>query len=241
MMWVAGVAVGGAGVGLAWYGCAAPSSQWLGPSLVRGAADGKRIALTFDDGPAPPFTEQILDILRARGIAATFFVCGRNVERHPDVVRRIVAEGHALGNHTYSHPFLCFRTRRSMAREIDRTQEAVRKITGESPTVFRPPYGVRWLGLWRVLGERGLRLVMWSDSGLDWRQGAEAIVSTAVGDLRPGAILLLHDGHGARPPDQVDRSHTVKALPRIIDWAISKGFSFVPLRDFLPERQPTPP
>ena len=233
MMWVAGVAVGGAAVGLGWYGCAAPSSQWLGPSLVRGAAHGRRIALTFDDGPAPPFTEQILDILRARGITATFFVCGRNVERHPDVARRIVAEGHTLGNHTFSHPFLCFRSRRSMAGEIDRTQEAVRKITGEPPTLFRPPYGVRWFGLWRVLGERGLRLVMWSDSGLDWRQGAEAIVSTAVKGLRPGAILLLHDGHGVRPPGEVDRSHTVRALPAIIDWALREGFSFVPLKDFL--------
>jgi len=241
MMWVAGVAVAGAAVGLAWYGCAARSSQWLGPSLVRGPADGKRIALTFDDGPAPPFTEQILAILRARGITATFFVCVRNVERHPDVVRRIVAEGHALGNHTYSDPFLCFRTRRSMAREIDRTQEAVRKITGESPTVFRPPYGVRWLGLWRVLGERGLRLVMWSDSGLDWKLGAEAIVGTAVKGLHPGAVLLLHDGHGVRPPDEVDRSRTVKALPRIIDWALREGFAFVPLKHFLLESPPTRP
>ncbi len=240
-MWVAGVAVAGAAIGLAWYGCAAPSSQWLGPSLVRGAAHGKRIALTFDDGPAPPFTEQILDILRARNIRATFFVCGRNVERHPDVVRRIVAEGHTLGDHTYSHPFLCFRRRRSMAREIDRAQEAVRKITGESPTLFRPPYGVRWLGLWQVLGERGLRLVMWSDSGLDWRQGAEAIVGTAVKELRPGAVLLLHDGHGVRPADEVDRSPTVQALPQIIDWALSRGFSFVPLKDFLPESPPTRP
>jgi len=234
-MWVAGVAVAGAAIGLAWYGCAAPSSQWLGPSLVRGPADGKRIALTFDDGPAPPFTEQILDILRARNIRATFFVCGRNVERHPDVVRRIVAEVHTLGNHTYSHPFLCFRRRR-MAGEIDRAQEAVRKITGESPTLFRPPYGVRWLGLWQVLGERGLRLVMWSDSGLDWRQGAEAIVGTVVKELRPGAVLLLHDGHGVRPADEVDRSPTVQALPQIIDWALGRGFSFVPLKHFLSEQ-----
>src|SRR5438874_1424936 len=133
MMWVAGVAVAGAAVGLGWYGCAAPSSQWLGPSLVRGPLDGKRIALTFDDGPAPPFTEQILDILRARNIRATFFVCGRNVERHPEVLR-------------------------------------------------------------------------------------------------------LPDGHGVRPPDEVDRSRTVQALPRIIDWALGRGFTFVPLKHFLSEQ-----
>ena len=87
--------------------------------------------------PVETVGQAYLEILRARGITATFFVCGRNVERHPDVARRIVAEGHTLGNHTFSHPFLCFRSRRSMAGEIDRTQEAVRKITGEPPTLFR--------------------------------------------------------------------------------------------------------
>ena len=81
-------------------------------------------------------------------------------------------------------------------------------------------------------------MVMWSDSGLDWKLGAEAIVGTAIKELRPGAILLLHDGHGARPAGEVDRSPTVKALPQIIDWALSKGFSFVPLKDFLPAPQP---
>src|SRR2546426_9010410 len=140
MMWVAGVAAAGVASGLAWYGCAAPSSQLLGPSLVRGAAHGRRIALTFDDGPAPPFTEQILDILRARGIVATFFVCGRNVERHPDVARRIVAEGHTLGNHTFSHPFLCFRSRRSMAGEIDRTQRSEERRVGKECRSRWSPY-----------------------------------------------------------------------------------------------------
>jgi peptidoglycan-N-acetylglucosamine deacetylase len=235
MMWVAGICAGGAAAGLGWYGCAARSSQWLGPALVRGSGGGRSIALSFDDGPAPPFTEQILDLLRARGITATFFVCGKNVERHPDVLRRIRAEGHSVGNHTYSHPFLCLRARRRIGEEIDRTQEAVRKITGEPPSLFRPPYGVRWFGLRQVLRERGLRMVMWSDSGLDWKQGAEAIASTALKNLRPGAILLLHDGHGVLPPEAVDRSATVRALPRIIDSALGAGgFSFVSVKDFLP-------
>ena len=186
-------------------------------------------------------TERLLAPFRERKIPVIGFVNeGRQVQFGPAGLRQILDlwldSGADLGNHTYSHPFLCFRSRRSMAREIDRTQEMVRKITGESPTLFRPPYGVRWLGLWQVLGERGLRLIMWSDSGLDWKLGAEAIVGTAVKGLRPGAILLLHDGHGARPANEVDRSHTVKALPRIIDWALREGFSFVPVRHFLSEQ-----
>jgi peptidoglycan/xylan/chitin deacetylase (PgdA/CDA1 family) len=208
-------------------------SRIFAPAIVRGPSAGRRIALTFDDGPVEPFTEQILDVLRARKVKATFFVCGKNVERYPNIVLKIKAEGHSLGNHTYSHPFLYLRSRRFMADEIDRTQEVLRKVTGECPAIFRPPYGVRWLGLISVLRERGLQLVNWSDTGYDWKYNAEEIVRSTLERLKPGAIILLHDGLETPRPRPVDQSDTVRALPAIIDAASAAGFSFVTVSELL--------
>jgi peptidoglycan/xylan/chitin deacetylase (PgdA/CDA1 family) len=218
---------------LFWYACTVPSSQVFGPALVRGPADGKRLTLTFDDGPAAPFTEQILDILRDCRVPATFFVCGKNVERHPEITRRIHAEGHTLGNHTYSHPHLYFRSRKEIVEEIDRAQQVIHKTTGQYPDLFRPPYGARWFGLLPVLRERGLRLVQWSDAGYDWMRGTEDIVRAALKNLRPGSVILLHDGHDVRPGKEVNRANTVEALPAIIEGARKAGFTFVPIDDFL--------
>jgi peptidoglycan-N-acetylglucosamine deacetylase len=219
------------------YAWSAPTLQVFAPAIVRGPAEGQRIALTFDDGPASVFTEQILDSLRARKVKATFFVCGKNVERYPNIVCRIRAEGHALGNHTYSHSFLYFRSRRFMADEIDRTQEVLQKVTGERPSVFRPPYGARWLGLVSVLRRRGLRLVNWSDTGYDWKCGTDEdeIVRQTLKKLKPGSIILLHDGLETRSARPIDQSRTVRALPAIIDAASEAGLVFVTVNDLLDE------
>lgn len=221
----------GVAVAIFFYACTFPSSRIFRPVVTRGPHDRRRVALTFDDGPAAPFTDQILNILGEKGVAATFFVCGRNAERHPEVLRRIPEEGHTLGNHTYSHPFLFLKGRQKMADEVDRAQTAIEKITGVRPTFFRPPYGIRWPGLMPVLAERGLKLVMWSATGYDWKYKSAAIARTAVRELRPGAVILLHDGREARPSDEVDRSATVEALPVIIDEARKAGYKFVSLDD----------
>ncbi len=228
------------GVGLLFLGglyvCAwsIPTLQLFGPAILRGPTDDRRIALTFDDGPAERFTDQILDILRERNVKATFFVCGEHVERNPEIVRRIHAEGHTLGNHTYSHPFPYFRSRAFFAREIDRTQEAIEKVVGCRPTFFRPPYGARWPGLCSVLGKRNLRLVNWSDTGYDWKLDAEGIVRETLKTLGPGSIILLHDGLRGPRPKEIDQSATVRALPAIIDGAQKARLQFVPLDEFLP-------
>lgn len=215
------------------YGCTVPSSGWFRPVLHRGAAEGRRVALTFDDGPASPFTEEILNILRERSVPATFFLCGKNVERFPAIARRIAQEGHLIGNHTYSHPFLYLRSPAAMADEIDRTQEAVERVAGVRPAVFRPPYGGRWPGLMKVLGKRGMKLIMWSATGYDWKCRGEAITRLTLEELHPGAVILLHDGHEVCHPGAFDRSDTVKALPAIIDRAREAGYTFVPLSEFL--------
>jgi peptidoglycan/xylan/chitin deacetylase (PgdA/CDA1 family) len=259
MIWLtASALVVVASVALLWYACSVPSSQVFGPALIRGPADGGRIALTFDDGPASPFTEQILDILRDQQVPATFFVCGRNAERCPELLRRISAEGHAIGNHTYSHFFPYLMTRTQLAEEIDRAQVVIEKVTGQRPVLFRPPYGARWFGLYPVLRERGLKVVQWSDTGYDWKADEDSIVRLSLARLGPGSIILLHDGlegyEGfwrqtlrcwraiqmpaasqdatvALPPD---RTCIVRALPRIIEGARKAGLHFVPLQDFIP-------
>jgi peptidoglycan-N-acetylglucosamine deacetylase len=217
-----------------WWACATPTSTFFRPVLVRGPQDGKRITLTFDDGPAQTFTPQILDILREHGVPATFFVCGKNVERCPELLRRIVAEGHEIGNHTYSHPYLFFKSRRRIAEEIDRTQTVIENCVGFRPGIFRPPYGSRWFGLVPTLRERGMHLVMWSATGYDWKKDAEGITEAALRELKPGAVLLLHDGHETRTESETNRSQTVEALSRIIRDARARGYTFVPLKEFLP-------
>ena len=232
-----------------WYACSWPNSQILGPSLLHGPQTGRRLALTFDDGPLSPCTGQILDILQEYGVRATFFVCGKDVERHPEIVRRIHDEGHTLGNHTWSHPYLYFLSPGKIAEEIDRTQEAIRKATGQIPGLFRPPYGGRWFGLFPILRKRKMRLIQWSVDGCDGRLDAAGIAKSVCAGLSPGAVILLHDGRqaegapfqgllkrdppsisGERPADE--QSETVKALPAILDCARAAGFEFVPIDDF---------
>lgn len=230
---LAPIAAGGA---LIYYACSVPTSQVLGKALVRGPAAGREVVLTFDDGPAEPFTGQILDILRRHRVPATFFCCGKNVARLPDVVRRAQSEGHTIGNHTWSHPLLYFKSRRRIEDEIDRTQEAIERVTGQAPAVFRPPYGVRWLGLFPALRGRGLTDVQWSDTGYDWkaRHDGAAIARLTLGKLRPGAVILLHDGREPREPGDVDASTTVAALPAIIEGAQHAGLEFARIESFLP-------
>jgi peptidoglycan/xylan/chitin deacetylase (PgdA/CDA1 family) len=228
-----------AAIGLAfglwfWWACSEPSSTFFRPVLTRGPQEGKRISLTFDDGPAEHFTAQVLDILREYQVPATFFVCGKNVEAHPDLLRRMVAEGHEVGNHTYSHLFVYFRSRRRIAQEIDRTQTIIEKVTGFRPNIFRPPYGARWFGLVPTLLERGMHLILWSATGYDWVKDVQGITEAALRELKPGAVILLHDGRETRPAAEIDRSRTVMALPAIIAGARQQGYTFAPLNDFLP-------
>jgi peptidoglycan/xylan/chitin deacetylase (PgdA/CDA1 family) len=234
-----------------WYARSWPRSQVLGPALVRGPAGGKRFALTFADGPSPPFTDQILDILQTLGARTTFFVCGKDAERHPEFLRRVHSEGHAIGNHTWSHSYLYFLSRRQITEEIDRTQEVIRKVTGQVPRLFRPPYGARWFGLYPVLQEQKMKLVQWSVNPLDWKLEADGILASVREGFGPGAVILLHLGRqapggylhrllrrGKTPDDHerlnTDKSATVEALPAILDCAQAAGFEFVPVEDFLP-------
>jgi peptidoglycan/xylan/chitin deacetylase (PgdA/CDA1 family) len=210
------------------YGLGSPGSTLLAPATVHGSVPAE-VMLTFDDGPSEPYTGQILDILRANNIHATFFLCGSNAERHPELVRRIRDEGHEIGNHTWSHPYLYLASGKTMASEIDRTQDVLEKLTGTRPVWFRPPFGVRGLALRGVLESRGMKMMLWSDRGYDGALDSAGIAKTTLEQLAPGAIVLLHDGFEAKDPALVDRSATVAALPAIIAGAKAAGYVFAPL------------
>ena len=209
---------------LFWYAVAAPSSQVLGKTLVCRPPGSQKVALTFDDGPGEA-TPLILDTLRQAGVHATFFLCGQNAERFPEYARRIAEEGHEIGNHTYSHPRLLWKTPGKIAWEIERAQNVIAHRTGKEPRLFRPPYGLRWFGLFRILQNRGMTAVMWSVNGTDWKLPAAEIRRRVLHGVRPGAIVLLHDG--VPPAESGDRKATAEALGDIIR-ALASRYRFVP-------------
>lgn len=186
----------------------------------------KPIALTFDDGPWPKTTAQVLDILKKNNVKATFFVVGRQVQTHPQLLKRIVADGHALGNHTWSHQYHRY-DQIGAAREIERTTELVYKLTGIKTVLFRPPGGILNNGLADYAHRQKYGVVMWSADSLDWRYRRPAtLADRVIKEASAGGIVLMHDGGG-------DRSKTVQALPQLIAQLKKRGYKFVTVPELL--------
>jgi peptidoglycan/xylan/chitin deacetylase (PgdA/CDA1 family) len=214
--------------------------EWLWPHQLkgnthwRGQISGNCISLTFDDGPSR-YTEQILDILKAHGVVATFFVIGAQVVRYPELIERMADEGHEIGNHMYSfdaktglhllyHPV--------PNGEIARTQDAIKDITGTSPRFFRSPAGQMGRGLWRQIKVHDLEVVYGAMPTPDVHANAESQLITALETAKPGAILILHDGDDHDPDSDRPRP-TVDMLPRLLMQLRANGFQIVPLRKLL--------
>ena len=193
-----------------------------GRCFSHGARDRPEVALTFDDGPLPPYTGQVLDVLERYGVPATFFCVGLHAGGHPEDLVRMREQGHELGNHTWSHPFLPELTRAQLVAQVERTSEAIEHAGGVTPALFRPPYGSRTPEVLRWLGELDPRVVLWDVEPFDWAMpGIDAIARSVLENTRPGSVILLHDGGG-------DRSQTVAALPPIIEGLLDRGYRFVP-------------
>lgn len=188
----------------------------------------RMLALTFDDGPNGAATEKILDILKRFNAPATFFLIGANVTHYPDLARRIVREGHAIGNHTFSHPRFDLLGTREMVGEIAAGDDAIAGATGTRPTWFRPPFGINGLGLEEVCAGAGYAIAGWSGAVGDWNpHSAGEIAEHAITQATPGDILLLHDGWETR--HDADRQNTVDAVPLILERLLREGFHFVTL------------
>jgi peptidoglycan/xylan/chitin deacetylase (PgdA/CDA1 family) len=184
------------------WGSLVPRSRVLGPNLRRLAPElaAGAVALSFDDGPDPDATPQVLRILRERGARASFFCVGRRAEAHPRLIDAIVEDGHAVENHTWGHPnTFCFGTPRRLAREVDRAQEALERLAGTPPRYFRAPAGLRNPWLDPLLAARGLSLASWTRRGFDTvTPDPERVRARLAAGLRAGDILLLHDGGSRR-------------------------------------------
>lgn len=212
------------------YGIIGRSSRLFGPSVCRGPGLRRSMALTFDDGPSLS-TPRLLDLLAHENIRATFFQCGINVERNAAIARAVLAAGHEIGNHTYSHPHLYLKSPAFINREIAQAQDIISQRLGTAPALLRAPYGQRWFGIGAVQRRLGLLGVMWTVIGHDWHWPPERVAALVVRKASPGGIVCLHDGRGVQPNPDV--SSMLDAVKRIVRLLRDQGYSFEPVTSLL--------
>jgi len=219
----AAVAVGGCAT--AYRALMSETSQLLGPFPYRAEAAERLAAITFDDGPNEPHTTRLAGILRARDVRATFFQVGANVARQPDVARTLLADGHVIGNHSYSHAFGQGLGARTVEDELDRATDVFGAELGVSPRLYRPPWLLRTPALFRALRQRDMTAV----SGRFChpfevaRIAPARIAAKAVARARPGVILIFHDGYNATGGD---RAGSVAAAEATLDALLERGYAF---------------
>ncbi len=221
-------------------GFAATALLWVffrppfGKNIVRLNTDERLVALTFDDGPSPPYTDQLLDILAKHNVKATFFMIGNRIERHPETLQRAIAEGHQIGNHSYSHPVLGFCPPSYIQREIERTDDLLRQagVTGE--LVIRAPILTRFLPVAWVLAKGDRTHISCNVWSWDWTTQnpdkiTETVLKKTLSSTGAGSIIVLHDGKAENK--NANRSGTVKATDQIITGLKQEGYRFVRLSD----------
>ena len=226
-----GIFAGAAAVAYAGYATMSPTSQLFGRTFL-GAPGTRLLALTYDDGPNESHTPQLLDLLAQLGAKATFFLIGRYVAQRPDLVRRIRAEGHAIGNHTYSHPLLLFTSAAQLRRELDDADRAIADAAGPHDGLFRPPFGGRRPGTFAAVRARGMTPVMWSVTCFDWNaRSAGPIEQRAVSGIRGGDVILLHDGSHVKMG--ANRTPTLEATARLLRRYKADGYRFVTIPEMM--------
>ena len=195
--------------------------------------DGQFIAMTFDDGPHAQNTPRLLEMLKERNIKATFFVVGECAKEYPEIMKRIVAEGHEIANHSWSHPQLSKMSESAVTEQLQKTHDAIVNETGVTPKLMRPPYGAftptqrAWAN-----GKWGYKIILWDVDPLDWKvRNAEHVKSEILRHTVPGSIILSHDIHKT----------TVDAMPDTLDGLIGRGFKFVTVSELVGMDKPVIP
>lgn len=186
--------------------------------------NGKYIALTFDDGPSPDVTPQVLEILKAYGAKATFFMLASQAEYHPELAKRVADEGHEIGNHTINHPNLAKLGKEQIRKEIEESSHIIENITGQSPVYFRPPYGIYNDAVAQIAFENSSPIILWSVDSLDWKhKNAENVKQLVLQGIAPGSIILLHDIHPT----------TADALSPVLEILHSYGYQFITVSELM--------
>jgi peptidoglycan/xylan/chitin deacetylase (PgdA/CDA1 family) len=215
-----------AGFAVFWVGSTSPSVEWFGELTSHGPRTGNKVAITFDDGPNPPYTEQIAKVLEDYGARGTFFEVGKAVVKAPETTRKLFQSGHLIGNHSYNHGAFSYLD--PGYPELAQTQRTFLDQARFCPAVFRPPHGTHTPFMSRVVTGAGLRLVTWDVSAKDWTEhDPAALARNILTKVRPGSIILLHDGIDGNIG--ADRSVVVEALPLIMEGLKAKGFEAVRL------------
>ncbi len=221
-------------------GLGAATLLWLffrppfGKNIVRLNTDKRIVALTYDDGPSPPYTDQLLDVLAKHNVKATFFMIGKRIERHPETVNRVIAEGHQIGNHSYSHPVLGFLPPFYVQRQIERTDDLIRQHAVVEEIVFRAPMLTRFLPVAYVLAKLDRTHISCNVWSWDWTTQnpdkiTETVLKKTLSSTRAGSIIVLHDGKAENK--NANRSGTIEATDRIITALKRDGYQFVRLSD----------
>jgi peptidoglycan/xylan/chitin deacetylase (PgdA/CDA1 family) len=204
-----------------------PSRQLFGEAYHNVDTSVNVVALTFDDGPDPIYTERILEVLERNRIKATFFMLGAAIERQPQIAGTVYARGHELGNHSYSHPWLLFKSPAFVRSEIEKTDLLLRRVGMSEPIHFRSPFGAQLIVLPYILSQNKRKNILFDVDPRDWEtQDPQLLAQRVLERTGPGSIILLHDGGGAR-------SGTVEALEIIIRELAWRGFRFVKVSELL--------
>jgi peptidoglycan/xylan/chitin deacetylase (PgdA/CDA1 family) len=204
-----------------------------GEIVWRVSTDKKLVALTFDDGPDPKYTPTVLRLAREHGVKVTFFVIGREVEHHPELARQEVAEGHAIGNHTWGHKPMTGASEKQNLAEIEGCERAIERVCGIHTHLFRPPRG-QWDGDSFLSAQAlGYRMILWTVT-LEHRSSKtpEEMADRVINGISPGMIVLAHDGE---PSHALDRRRTMAALPLVIEGLKKRGYRFVTVPELLVE------
>lgn len=219
------------------YQSMAPTGQWYGRTFIGGSRGSKQLALTYDDGPNDPHTLRLLEVLARHDVHATFFLIGRYVKQRPDIVRDIAKAGHVIGNHTFTHPLLIFKTESEIRRELADCRSALQDAVGEAFTdkaanLFRPPFGGRRPAVLRIARELGLEPVMWNVTGYDWNAPPAEVIERKVSrQIRGGDVILLHDG--SHKQIGADRSPTILATDHLIARYKRDGHAFATIPEMM--------
>lgn len=202
--------------------------------IIRRMNIGPYVALTFDDGPSSEYTPKILDILKEYNVKATFFVVGKHVKKYPEVAKRILAEGHDIGNHTYTHKDLVPAIKDTVIKEITKTEETITKVLGIKTNLFRPPRGIYNQSSRKILVDKGYKIILWNVSSCDWLRGSpNMIINRIKRYTKNGSIILFHDSGSLVKREGGQRVNTVRSLPLVIEYLQENGYKILPISEML--------